>query len=150
MEWIDAAFNLFERNAVIIAGLEFVVLLACWPGKMIFDWLRHRRTRTHASRLHQQLERQLQEAEKAAAARHHELVDLRSVLNRVEMKPLGDSARVGQLPDGTNIVEAASGQIRLSLPIRMEGVETVAVGGRAVATLRDKDGNIKDRRIADD
>lgn len=118
MDWFWwGAYTWFERNAVLIAGIEFLLIVVGGPGRMIFWWVMER-SRRHTERQRQrELMNELRLVEAEAERRHQELMDLRSVLSQLEMKPLGDSARVGALPDGTNIVETSNGQIRLALPV---------------------------------
>ena len=131
MEWLlSEAYPWFVRNAAFIAGIEFAILVIFGPGKMILTCLMNRRLRKASDRV-EALFQQAEASEANADRRHQELVDLRSVLTKVDMKPLGDSARVGRLPDGTNIVEMPNGQIRLALPVRL----SAAFSGRVVGHL---------------
>ncbi len=123
MEEVWTAVEWFERNAVTIAALEFAILVICGPGKMIFDWLRYR-----------SLMREQRRIESEAKQRHQELIDIRAVMARIEMKPLGDKARYGKLPEGTNIVETKEGQVLLALPVRLGGIPTLEAGGSATLT----------------
>ena len=102
---------------------------------MIFEYFRHRS-------LKQDLV-QIKEATKdGAEQRHQELIDIRSVLNSIKMEPLGNAGRVGRLPDGTNIVETAKGQVLLALPVRIsrKGSATFNEGSaRLTRTTQEKD-----------
>lgn len=119
MEWfLSEAYPWFERNATVIAAIEFGILIASAPAAMIGWWLMRRTLR-----------RRFERVEERADVRHRELLDLRTVLNRVTMRPLNDGGRVGRLPNLTNIVEMPDGQIRLALPVRMAADFEGAVGG---------------------
>jgi len=121
MEWfLSEAYPWFERNATVIALIEFAILIVSAPVTTI-GWWRMRRT----------LRRRFEEAEERADVRHREVLDLRSVLGRVKMRPLNDGGRVGRLPNLTNIVEMPDGQIRLALPVRLAVDFEAAVGGDA-------------------
>lgn len=121
MEWfLSEAYPWFERNATVIAAIEFVILIISAPATTIGWWLMGRTVRRH-----------FEKVEERADVRHRELLDLRSVLGRVKMKPRRDGRRVGQLPNLTNIVEMPDGQILLALPVRMVVDFVAAVGGSA-------------------
>ena len=122
MEWfLTEAYPWFERNATVIAAIEFVILIVSAPAAMIGWWLMGRTVR-----------RRFEKVEERAEVRHRELLDLRTVLGRVKMKPLNNGGRVGRLPNLTNIVEMPDGQIRLALPVRM-AVDFVTAGGGAAS-----------------
>lgn len=121
MDWLlGDAYLWFGRNATLIAGIEFAIIVIFGPGKMILTYLMNRKIRKTANSVAELLQRS-EANETNAERRHRELIDIRSALNKVDMKPLGDSARVGRLPEGTNIVEMPSGEVRLALPIRLSG-----------------------------
>ena len=135
MEWLySEAYPWFVRNAAFIAGIEFAILVIFGPGKMLLTYLMNRRLRKTADRV-EALFQKAESSEANADRRHQELVDLRSVLAKVDMEPLGDSARVGRLPDGTNIVEMPNGQIRLALPVRLSAAFSGRVVGRLSAAV---------------
>lgn len=121
MEWfLSETYPWFERNATVIAAIEFAILIASAPVATIGWWLMRRMVR-----------RRFEKVEERAGVRHREVLDLRSVLSRVKMRPLNDGGRVGRLPNLTNIVEMPDGQIRLALPVRLAADLEVAVGGSA-------------------
>ena len=131
MEWLySEAYPWLVRNAPFIAGIEFAILVIFGPGKMLLTYWMNRR-------LLKALLQKADSSEANADRRHQELVDMQSVLAKVDMKPLGDSARVGRLPDGTNIVEMPNGQIRLALPVRLSAAFSApAVGSLSAAVLK--------------
>ena len=135
MEWLNSeAYPWFVRHAAFIAGIEFAILVISWPGKMIVTYLMNRRNRKTANRI-EELYQKTESSEANADRRHQELVDLRSVLAKVDMEPLGDSARVGRLPERTNIVEMPNGQIRLALPVRLEAAGSIGAAANLSAAV---------------
>ena len=128
------AYQWFVRNAAFIAGIESAILVILGPGKMFLTYLMNRRLRKTSALIEELYQKTASEAN--ADRRHQELVDLRSVLAKVDMEPLGDSARVGRLPNGTNIVEMPNGQIRLALPVRLEANMISGVASMSAAVLK--------------
>ena len=141
MEWLYyEAKQWFVRNAALIAGIESALIVIYEPSKMLMTYFMNRRrmkaTARDAAQLEALLSQRLEASEANAARRHQELVDLRSVLAKVAMEPLGDSARVGRLPDGTNIVEMPNGQIRLALPVRLSAAFSAAPASFSATVLK--------------
>ena len=65
-----------------------------------------------------------------------ESMQLREVLGKLNTTPLGDSGhRYAELPQGTNIVKLADGQIKLALPVRLSAQFIGAVGGISRVSL---------------
>ena len=116
------------RNAVEIALVEFFILFVWGATKVILSWLQYRQLR------------KLRQMAEEAELRHQELLDIRRVIGRLDMKPLGEAGRVGKLPDGTNLVETASGKVMLALPIVIEVGDTLIMAeGSAELTVTPPD-----------